>query len=133
MDLNYPALSAYSHALPSVSAASTDSAAHRKLFDALRAETTRLIVLDSQRCSSSAAAGDVTGITSLLCTARDNISNSIHNVLETGKCRDVYDIEKTIRLDAELPAAFVSLDEDFRRWSASVSCPMRTDVEMVHA
>ena len=125
---NYPALSAYSGAVPSVSAASTAAMAHRKLVDYLRAETTRLIIIESEHDQANAH-----GISTLLCAARANIHNTIRNALQTGKCRDEYDVEKTIRLETELPAAFISLDEDFRRWTESVSCPVRSDVDMVHA
>jgi len=128
MDPSYPALSAYSGAVPSVSAASSDASAHRKLVDYLRAETTRLIIIESEHDQTKAH-----GISTLLWAARANIHGTIRNALQTGKCRDEYDVEKTIRLETELPAAFISLDEDFRRWTESVSCPGRSDVEMVHA
>ena len=131
MDANYPAMSLCSNTLPSVSAASTSSATNRKLIDYLRAETTRLIITDSQRTQTTGARGH--GIATLLCTARANVSKSIRTSLERNCGRDEYDIEKTVRLETELPSAFIALDEDFRRWTESVSCPVRWDVEMVNA
>lgn len=131
MEANYPALSLCSNTGPSVSAASTDLATNRKPVDYIRAETNRLIIADSQRTQATGVRAH--GIATLLCTARANVSKSIRASLERNQGKDEYDVEKTVRLEAELPSAFISLDEDFRRWSESVSCQVRWDVEMVNA
>lgn len=135
MDANYPAISMYSNdnTVPSVSAASTDPATNRKLIDYLRAETTRLIIAESQKTQTTGTRAHEKGIAMLLCTARANVSRSIRMSLERSGDKDEYDVEKTVRLEAELPSAFIALDEDFRRWTESVSCAVRWDVEMVNA